>query len=460
MRNIVEIVQAMERSVSWQFPEYVFRGEPACFEKVSSGLFRTYKLEKEEGGFSIENVEHEMVEKARSFSDIKDSFDILCEIQHRGGRTNQIDFTRDFGVALFFACGTVSDMEQEPGRVVMLQVSDEAKNAGILIRDITHPIHMAAAQKSVFVCTDSGYLDDQHLPFVNVWTIDVDEKQEVLEYLESARGINSRSIFMDISGFIRYAHEYGNANAWFDLGKKMFLQGDFDKAIEAASNYLRLAGRDWEADVGLHLRGQAYYRKGDRVRAFQDLRPLLRIKHVLKPEVAKLFGSSSPIEKPAYPLPDDIQTELVEWCKEQERIEKEAHQKENKPQRENWNNPMLKCVISVSYMTLIFKVLTDTGYSYGQAFSQGAELLMTWPSTFLDYDAACWWSFYGDEHQHITVRRKTVPEDFEVAVKPKSGSSAAQSKVTVKFFAYDAEKQEVKKNDTGEYELVSLARPE
>ena len=94
-RNIVEIVQAMEKSVSWRSPGCVFRGEPACFEKVSSGLFRTYGLEKGEGDFSIETVEREMVEKARSFTDRKDSLDILCEIQHRGGSTNQIDFTRD-----------------------------------------------------------------------------------------------------------------------------------------------------------------------------------------------------------------------------------------------------------------------------------------------------------------------------------------------------------------------------
>ena len=40
-RSIVEIVQAMERSVGWQSSERVFRGEPACFERVSSGLFRT-----------------------------------------------------------------------------------------------------------------------------------------------------------------------------------------------------------------------------------------------------------------------------------------------------------------------------------------------------------------------------------------------------------------------------------
>ena len=219
-KNIVEIVQNMERAVSGRSPGCVFRGEPACFDKISSGLYRTYGLEKGEGKFSIEKVESEMVVKARAFTDKKDSFDILCEIQHRGGKTNQIDFTRDLDVALFFACGTATGRDHEPGRVIMLDNLEEAEQAGLSIRDTTHPIHMAAAQKSVFVSTDTGYLDDRHLSHVQIWTIEADEKQEVLRYLKAARGIDSRSIFMDISGFVRYAHEFENANAWFYRGKK------------------------------------------------------------------------------------------------------------------------------------------------------------------------------------------------------------------------------------------------
>ena len=461
-RNIVEIVQAMERSVRFPSRGRVFRGEPACFEKVSSGLFRTYGLEKGEGGFSIETVEEEMVKAARSFTDRKDSFDILCEIQHRGGSTNQIDFTRDLGVALFFACGTASGKEREPGRVIMLADSDAARAAGVSIREITHPIHMAAAQKSVFVSTDSGYLDDRHLPHVQMWTINADEKEEVLEYLKSSRGIDSRSIFMDISGFIRNSQEFESATAWFYRGKKMFLQGDFDGAIEAASNHLRLVGRGFGAHPGLHLRGQAYYRKGDRVRAFPDLRRTLRIKRVMRPEAAKRLGWRGPTEWPAYPLPDDIQKELVEWCKEQERIEEDARRRENELQSGIPSNRVLRSIISASHetgasdaSTLTFNVLTDTGYSYAQTFAQGSEIPMTWPTGFLDCEAACWWSFHGTEHQHIVIPRTTVPEDLEVILRPKPESSATPATVRVRFFAYDANKQELTKKESGEYELVS-----
>ena len=108
----------------------------------------------------------------------------------------------------------------------------------------------------------------------------------------------------------------------------------------------------------------------------------------------------------------------------------------------------------------VFSVLTDTGYAYGQSIGQGSDVVMSWPATFLEYEAACWWSFHGTEHRHTVLTRKTAPENFEVVVPPKPGSSATPSTVTVRFFAYDPSKQEIRKNDSGEYELVGLSRTE
>ena len=463
MANILEIVHRIENALAGRSPGYVFRGEPACFEKVSSGLYRTYELEKGEEGFTIEKVEDELVEKARSFTDRKDRFDILCEIQHRGGKTNQIDFTRDLGVALFFACGTAAGREREPGRVIMLDDSDTARQFGISIRDITHPIHMAAAQKSVFVSTDSGYLDDRHLPHVQVWTIDADDKQTLLDHLKSARGIDSRSVFMDISGFIRNEHQFENANAWFYRSKKMFLDGDLDGAIEAASKHLSLVRTGFDSDPGLHLRGQAYIRKGDRERAFQDLRRVRRVKLRLRPDAPEFFRRIAPYERPAYPLPDDIQKPLDEWCEKQEQIQKEASRRDREAQNRNPEQRMLQCSIGVvpegsveESLSLTFNVFTDTGYAYRQTFPPESTLLMTWPSTFLDHDATCWWSFYGPLHQHVSVAGRSVPEDIEVSVPPKPGTSATPCTVQVKFFAYDPRMQQLKKRDSGEYEIVTM----
>ena len=49
-------------------------------------------------------------------SDKTIDFEILTEIQHYGGKTNLIDFTTDYFIALFFACDGHHDKE---GRVIL-----------------------------------------------------------------------------------------------------------------------------------------------------------------------------------------------------------------------------------------------------------------------------------------------------------------------------------------------------
>ena len=224
MKNIVEVVQNIERAVSGRWPGCVFRGEPACFDKVSSGLYRTYGLEKGEGEFSIETVESEMVEKARSFTEGRTTSTSCARSStgaHRGGKTNRIDFTRDLGVALFFACGTAAGVEREPGRVIMLNDSEAVRKAGVAIRGITHPIRMAAAQKSVFVSTDSGYLDDRHAETVRISSRRRRELRRAAGWLklhvilpnpqplnrrQTADNLVPRAVMATKNGFIRRLH--------------------------------------------------------------------------------------------------------------------------------------------------------------------------------------------------------------------------------------------------------------
>ena len=128
---------------------------------------------------------------------------------------------------------------------------------------------------------------------------------------------------------------------------------------------------------------------------------------------------------------------------------------------------MLRSIISASQVAgtsnlarLAFDVLTDTGYSYQQTFGQGSDRVMMWLGQFLDYEAACWWFLHSPEHQHVTVPRKTVPEDLEVILRSKPGSSMAPFTVTVSLLTYDAGMQELRKIEFGGYQLVSLTRTE
>ena len=451
--GIIEVLHRIEKMLAAQLTSYVFRGEPACFEKISSGLYRNYELKKDQGSFdfAIEGVENELVEKARSFTDRNDKFDILCEIQHRGGKTNQIDFTRDLGVALFFACGTEAGRSGEPGRVIMLD-TDSSENYGVYVRDVTHPLHMAAAQKSVFVCTNSGYLDSQHLPFVHIWTIDASEKQTLLDYLKRARGLDSRTLFMDISGFIRHEDQFENANAWLSRARDMLSGNDFDKAIHSASRYLELAGDGWEANPGLYIRGLAHFERGSLEYAFRDLR---RIQNVRRTQNRRnFFGRIERHVSEAYPLPDHIKKPLNEWIARQEKIEAASKaENEHSQRRENMVLQFIMDIVSKNPAQLIFNLFTDTGYAYSQIFSmESGPIRVSVPVYFLDRDSVCWWSFYGPSHQHVTSTCQSIPEDFEIDVPHKSGGPSC--KVRIRFYAQDVVKQELKKTDSGGFVVV------
>ena len=63
----------------------VYRGEPACYPIVSSGLFRVSDSANE--AFDIARVEEEMVADARRYTTLVGDEEILTEIQHFGGVT-------------------------------------------------------------------------------------------------------------------------------------------------------------------------------------------------------------------------------------------------------------------------------------------------------------------------------------------------------------------------------------
>ena len=116
---------------------YIYRGERKCYPKVSSNLYRDYENIEDEA-FEIEGVQTEMLSHAKKHtgdlpgdfrvehtsvldaneeeSDETIDFELLTEIQHYGGKTNLIDFTTDYFIALFFACEGDHD---QAGRVIL-----------------------------------------------------------------------------------------------------------------------------------------------------------------------------------------------------------------------------------------------------------------------------------------------------------------------------------------------------
>ena len=186
LRKLNEIARTAARN------DYIYRGEPEHYGKVSSGLYRQYSNIQGED-FDIEAVQEEMLNDAKKYTGQTDEFGILTFIQHYGGKTNLIDFTADYHVAAFFACGSPHDRN---GRIIFFE--RQQADSDIRIRKPWAPEHRVIAQKSVFVQPKKGYVE----PHDEV-SIPKELKQPVLDHLRTQHGIKAEEIYKDLLGYIQ-----------------------------------------------------------------------------------------------------------------------------------------------------------------------------------------------------------------------------------------------------------------
>ena len=133
--------------------DYIYRGEPECYKKVSSNLYRELeRLELLDQG--IEEIEKTELEEAKDYIDETDEFKILIQIQHYDGKTNLIDFTTDYYVALFFA---VNSSPGKDGRIILQSKTGATKD---WIRKLPDPSPwQAPCGSEKYICpTPRGFL--------------------------------------------------------------------------------------------------------------------------------------------------------------------------------------------------------------------------------------------------------------------------------------------------------------
>ena len=231
-REIRKIIDRIEKKSAGG--DYIYRGEPKTHEgppyygKVSSSLWREYGLEVKD--FDITVIEKEILDGAKKHigdlpqdsraglaaslnvirEDIDETtdFETLTEIQHYGGRTNLIDFTTDYFIALFFAC---DGHHEKKGRVI-LQKTEEIQD---IIKHPRNPRHRVIAQKSVFVRPPKGFIEPHEEDIV---TILPNLKQPLLEHLRKYHTVFAETIYNDIYGFIRTQNIHRSAYTEFYIG--------------------------------------------------------------------------------------------------------------------------------------------------------------------------------------------------------------------------------------------------
>ena len=293
---------------------YIYRGENECYTQVSSGLYREFDIEDD--NFDIKLVEKEMLNDARRHvgepaqdSRVEDTEDSenseiqrLTELQHYGGKTNFIDFTTDYLIALFFAC---DGKPEEHGRVI-LQKIEKIKNQ---IYQPQNPRHRVIAQKSIFVRPPHGFFCPDEKK--EVVCIEKDLKQDVLSYLRNYHGISTYTIYNDLQGFITHQDRHGAAYTRFYRGLACQNRADSakdhaekqDLYREAIEHYTNAIKSNPEYVDAYYSRGNIYLKIDKFPEAIQDYNQAI----ALDPEYVDAYYSRGNIYLKIDKFPEAIE---------------------------------------------------------------------------------------------------------------------------------------------------------
>ncbi|MBC6428862.1 MAG: FRG domain-containing protein [Cellvibrionales bacterium] len=238
--------------------EAIFRGENKQYPyPVSSKI---YRIHQEHFSFLNENfdtidIEKNMIEHARSryFRPDSTAQEILTDLQHFGGLTNLIDFSRNMFVALFFACNGETDKD---GYVFVLPVQsqtedihdkDTSKSFTFLEPARTEISRVRVeGQHSVFVYTRYGHVSTGE-KYLRKISIPKHLKRPCLKYLAQFCNIRTETVYNDLFGYIQNQHLSQRAIAFLHSGRVKIDMGE-EKSKNGIDHY-KEAIKDFEQSI-------------------------------------------------------------------------------------------------------------------------------------------------------------------------------------------------------------------
>ncbi|MDD9973181.1 MAG: tetratricopeptide repeat protein [Candidatus Poribacteria bacterium] len=248
--------------------EYIYRGEPEHYQeppyygKVSSTLYRHLKTVWVMGlNLDIEEFQKQVLNDAREhIHEPVNDFEILTELQHYGGKTNLIDFSTDYHIAIFFAC------DGSPGKNGRLILQKRNEIGGLVEkpREPNKPINRVIGQKSIFIRPHKGFIEPDPKDVVY---IQGNLKIPMLEYLRKYHNISTKTIYNDLHGFIRTQNIHHRANEEFYSALICGKQHEDAKAINHYTNALEM---NPQMDSAYYNRGLAYAGMGEYDKAIED----------------------------------------------------------------------------------------------------------------------------------------------------------------------------------------------
>ena len=230
LNQFMELVQKIMGNPVYE-GGFIYRGEPERYPEVSSNLWRKYKGCHYHDDFDIESLQKERVNAAkehiptlannsvtipissiqadhksrvtvaqsavvtRRMIEAQHDLEMLTDMQHYGGETNLIDFTRDYFIALFFACDGSFD---EDGRIITLDTrNDKVKQC---LKEPSNPQNRIIAQKSVFIEPPKGFIEKNLSPRISI--VPKEDKHYILKGLQIFHNISAETVYNDLHGFI------------------------------------------------------------------------------------------------------------------------------------------------------------------------------------------------------------------------------------------------------------------
>ncbi|MDE0603723.1 MAG: FRG domain-containing protein [bacterium] len=237
----------------------IFRGESKCFRRISSGLYRDLH-EIDDRSFHIGAAQQRRIELAQRYAPHLSNDDVLTRLQHLGGKTNLIDFTRDLNIALFFSS---YDSPEEDGRVILMGepfVHREQRDLSARYKLVARgaPANMADVQKSVWVESESGYIDEEDVTIISIPSA---LKPGILSHLRVAYGIEASTVYNDLSGFIRGQDRLRDPDAEWHAGLRAAEAGRHESALDYFARYEELVVRP-RVDLQYHRAISHWYTDG------------------------------------------------------------------------------------------------------------------------------------------------------------------------------------------------------
>ncbi len=278
VRKIIRKIEDKSASV-----DYIFRGEPAYYPRVSSTLYNQH-LRSVGSYFDAEAIQDKLLETVREHLPgiaADSDFEILTELHFHGGATNLIEFTSDSRVALFFACDGSHD---EDGRII-LRRRDDLEELIDIPREPSKPLNRVMAQKSVFVQPRQGFVEFDP---EDVVTMPASIKIPMLDYLRKFHNISAKTIYNDLHGFIRIQGIYHTAFEELCSGLRCQNNANYEKSIAHYTEALKLKPDYVEA---YNNRGNVYASIGEEDKAISDFSTAIN----LKPDAAEVYNNRGTI---------------------------------------------------------------------------------------------------------------------------------------------------------------------